>query len=62
MAELLDHITDDGYTTLCGLRDDELPPAPLCPRCQQVERATGRTGLEMSATRFASRQEPVARR
>lgn len=37
MSELLDHISDDGVTMLCGLREDQLPQAPLCPVCLGVE-------------------------
>lgn len=63
MPDLVDHISDDGYTTLCGLREDQLPPAPLCPHCLAVERKTGQPGvMEMKATRMASRPEPAVPR
>jgi len=63
MADIHDHISDDGRTALCGLTEEQLPEAPLCPACLVLERRLphGQT-LRMAGAGFVHRAEQPARR
>jgi hypothetical protein len=59
---LHDHISDDGRTSLCGLTEEQLPEAPLCPACVALERRLrpGET-LRMAGVGMVGRAEQAAR-
>lgn len=62
MAEIVDHISDDGFVSLCGVKEEDLPAAPLCPACVAVERRTGPAPGEIRGAGFVHRSEQPVRR
>lgn len=62
MAQILDHISDDGLTSLCGVREEDLPEAPLCPVCVAVEARTRPGRGRIAGGGFVHREEPAGRR
>ena len=58
--QLYDHISDDGETMLCGVREDQLPVAPLCPVCVAVEkRVPADDRLHVHGVGAVTRPRPV---
>ena len=61
MDRILDHLTVDGRTSLCGLLDEELPEPPLCETCARIADRRRQWTLRMRGAGLVH-QEPVARR
>jgi hypothetical protein len=65
VAEIVDHLTasdddDEVWTSLCGVRETDLPPAPLCPRCEEIERRSPRWTWRMPGTQLKAKPTPVS--
>lgn len=67
MARIYDHLTashedDEVWTSLCGLSEDDLPKAPLCPWCERAQKQTRRPVRRLLGAVFLPRREPTAQR
>ena len=62
MAEIVDHLSDDGLVSLCGVKEEDLPEAPLCPVCVAVEARTRPAPGEISGAGFRHRTESAGHR
>lgn len=67
MARIYDHLTashedDEVMTALCGLSEDDLPEAPMCPRCARLQKQTRRPVRRLIGAVFLPHKEPTAHR
>lgn len=64
---IYDHLTashddEEVWTSLCGLSEDELPKAPLCPRCERIQKRARTPVRRLLGAVFLPRREPAAQR